>query len=309
MWQIVPSSWRKLALRLLPGSVLEPLRNIRMRAHRKQALKALAAAPPYPKLPHGLAGELIVSLTSYPARFETLSLTIASLVRQTVRHDRLVLWLTADDASSIPEEIRAFTDQGLEIRVCDDLKSYKKLVPALEIFPEAYIVTADDDLYFPPRWLEIMVTEVGTEREILAWRVHRMVRTVDGDIAPYLRWQLDVQDDNTRQPSADLVPTSGSGALYPPRSLHHYVTDRASFERLCPDGDDLWFFWCARMAGTPVKKVGARFDLVTWPGSQDQSLWDANRLGRNDRMIRALTNEFGIECLGLDQVPAGKAGP
>jgi hypothetical protein len=35
---------------------------------------------------------------------------------------------------------------GLEIRTCRDLRSVKKLVPALEEFPRAFIATADDDL-------------------------------------------------------------------------------------------------------------------------------------------------------------------
>ena len=48
--------------------------------------------------------------------------------------------------------------RGLEIRECDNLRSFKKLVPALQTFPNAFIVTADDDLYFAPNWLETLAT-------------------------------------------------------------------------------------------------------------------------------------------------------
>jgi hypothetical protein len=40
------------------------------------------------------------------------------------------------------------------------------------------------------------------------------------------------------------------------------------FQRLSPGGDDLWFYWCARMAGTLHKKVADKMWLVTWPDSQ-----------------------------------------
>ncbi|MFD2440114.1 hypothetical protein ACFSS8_08530 [Paracoccus kondratievae] len=43
--------------------------------------------------PHGLRAPLIVSLTSYPARFASLHLVLRSVLQQTVRADRVILWL------------------------------------------------------------------------------------------------------------------------------------------------------------------------------------------------------------------------
>ena len=80
--------------------------------------------------------------------------------------------------------------------------------------------------------------------------------------------------------------------MYPPHSLDRRSTDREQFQRLCPDGDDLWFYWCARVAGTLYKKVGGKMRLVMWPGSQKSSLWESNEAGGNDRMIAALEAEF-----------------
>ena len=39
--------------------------------------------------------------------------------------------------------------------------------------------------------------------------------------------------------------------------------------------------------------------LVTWPGSQESTLWETNREGGNDRMVQALEAEFGTAILGL----------
>ncbi len=42
---------------------------------------------------------------------------------------------------------------GLEIRFCENLRSYKKIVPALQEYPDAILVTADDDWLYTQDWL------------------------------------------------------------------------------------------------------------------------------------------------------------
>lgn len=243
---------------------------------------------------HGLDGDLIVSLTSYPPRFSTLHLTLACLLDQSVKADRTILWVARADMSLLPDAVRQLEVGGLEIRGCEDLRSYKKLIPALEAYPGAFIVTADDDLYYPRDWLEVLVKGVvRSTPAIVCRRAHRLVRSDGGRLAPYAMWEADVQDGKARTPSFDIMPTTGAGALYPPRSLHEMVADRLTFERLCPDSDDLWFYWCARMAGTAVKKVGGRMRLITWRESQETALWESNQREGNDRMVRALEAEFG----------------
>lgn len=243
--------------------------------------------------PHQLPVELVVSLTSFPARFSTLHLTIGCLLDQTVRADRVVLWIAHEDLPALPKTVTKLQGRGLEIRSCDDLRSYKKLVPALHAFPDAYIVTADDDLEFARDWLETLVDGVSPQdRSIVCHRAHRSVRWPDGRLTRYVEWEFDVQDTKARHPSMDIIATTGAGALFPPRVLPGFATDPSLFRRLCPDGDDVWFWWCARLAGTPTRKVGGVNPLFTWPGTQESRLWQVNREGGNDRMIEALSVQF-----------------
>jgi hypothetical protein len=287
------------ASELVPEFLRPLARRIWLGLHRPGALAKVWTSKLGAGRRHGLPSQLIVSLTSYPARFGTLHLTLLSLLQQGVMPDKLLLWIAHDDMAKLPGEVRALERDGLIIRECDDLKSYKKLIPAVEVFPDAFIATADDDVYYPPQWLGEMVDQWQAHPSIACHRAHRLVRSPDGGIAPYLSWEVDVQDGQARQRSADVLPTGAGGVLYPPQSLDPRVTDRGLFQRLCPGGDDLWFYWCARMAGTPIRKVGGRMKIITWAGSQDESLWADNREGGNDRMIRALIDEFGIESLGL----------
>lgn len=246
-----------------------------------------------PGRPHSLPGELVVSLTSFPARFPTLHLTLYCLLDQTVRPDRIILWIARENMSALPRAVTKLQRRGLEIRACEDLRSYKKLVPALEAFPRAFIVTADDDLEFARGWLETLVDGVSsTEHAILCHRAHRSVPFADGQLAEYRDWEFDVQDSRARVPSTEIMATTGAGALFPPRALAEFVSDRTMFQRLCPDGDDLWFWWCARVAGTCTRKVGGVNRLFAWPGTEEVALWRVNRTGANDRMIRALSAEL-----------------
>lgn len=243
--------------------------------------------------PHSLPGELVVSLTSFPARFRTLHLTLYCLLDQTVRPDRIVLWIAREDISALPRAVTKLQRRGLEIRACEDLRSYKKLVPALEAFPRAFIVTADDDLEFARDWLETLVEGASSmARAILCHRAHRSVSSSDGQFNDYLDWEFDVQDSRARLASTEIMATTGAGALFPPGALAEFVTDRTMFQRLCPDGDDLWFWWCARVVGTCTRKVGGVNRLFAWSGTEEVALWRVNRAGANDRMIRALSAEL-----------------
>jgi hypothetical protein len=61
---------------------------------------------------------IIVSLTSFPPRIAKIHITINSLLAQTVKADKIVLYLNKDEFKNwkIPEELQKCIDNGLEIR-------------------------------------------------------------------------------------------------------------------------------------------------------------------------------------------------
>ncbi len=248
------------------------------------------------RLPHQLDGELIVSLTSYPARFPTLANTLRSLLDQTIAPDRTILWLGHGDEAALPADVTALVSHGLEIRECADIRSYKKIIPTLLAFPDAFIVTADDDIYYPQDWLETLVGEFNAgEPAIIAHRAHLATIGSNGHLVPYDRWDMDTQNRHDTSPNQLLFPTGVGGILYPPKSLGSDVLNEAAFMRLCPTGDDLWLFWAAERAAIPHRRVPERITLTHWRGSQDIGLVHHNVFNNgNDPQIRALENEFGV---------------
>lgn len=266
-------------------------RRLKHRARVARAIREIEARAITPR-PHGLDAPVVVSLTSYPARFPTLALTLKALLRQTVRADCTILWLEAHEAEQLPEDVLALQKEGLDIRGnCPNIRSYKKIIPALGVFPDACIVTADDDLYYGPRWLGDLTTLAAPAR-VVAHRAHRVTHASDG-LAPYAQWRKNVAGA-TENP--DLFATGAGGVLYPPHSLHPDVTRQDLFTRLCPSADDVWLWWMARMAGSLVRHIGPKTRVIEWPDTQTTSLRSEN-LGENagnDRAVAAMIGHYGV---------------
>lgn len=249
------------------------------------------------KRKHGLPARLAVSLTSYPARFPTLAATIRCLLSQTVRPDHTVLWIAHGDMEYLPNSIISLRGDGLVIRQCEDLKSYKKLIPALEAYPDHYIVTADDDVYYWDTWLEALVDRHDPyRREVLCHRAHRIRHAADGNLLPYSSWEWDVGPGDA---SPLLFPTGSGGVLYPPNVLDPQASNATEFLSLCPHHDDAWFYWMARLGGAASRKIGDRTSLITWPRSQQQALGalnalETNDVSHNDQQIRNLIATYGL---------------
>jgi len=236
--------------------------------------------------PHGLGAPLVISLTSYPARFASLHLVLCSLLAQTVRADRVILWLDAGDEHKLPPEVRAL---DVETRTCPNWRSYKKLVPTLIEAPDAYVVTADDDVYYGPGWLEGLVRHA--QGGVVCHRAHR-VALAAGRPRPYAEWSRNLAAPET---GPLVFPTGVGGVLYAPGVFHRDVTDAALFTELAPSADDVWLYWMHRLAGSRPEKIGGRFRITEWPGSQAQNLRTGNMLGDgNDRAIRALAEHYGF---------------
>jgi hypothetical protein len=115
---------------------------LRYRRHRKQIHRS---------------HEVVVSLTSFPARFGKLHNCLKALIGQQVKPDQLVLYLSREECTgqSLPEAITSLQKFGLTIRYTDtNHRSLNKVVHALKDFPSSIVVTCDDDKLYPSDWLQ-----------------------------------------------------------------------------------------------------------------------------------------------------------
>ncbi|MFZ4215383.1 hypothetical protein ACOZB2_28835, partial [Pantoea endophytica] len=243
---------------------------------------------------HSLPKKLIVSLTSYHKRFATLHMTLQCLINQSVRPDRIVLWIAESERAIVPDDVLKFKSKGVEIKYCGDIKSYKKIVPMLVEDANAFIVTADDDLAYQSDWLEKIVSACdGDFKTVVAYRAHKARLDSAGMPVDYKKWEWQYSDSSVR--SGLIFPTTGFGTLYPPHCFHHDVTDEKLFEKLAPQTDDIWLYWMCRLNGAKFKVVGGEMDVREWKGTSDDALWHSNLSnGQNDKNIAKMISHYGF---------------
>ena len=76
--------------------------------------------------------DIIISLTSYASRVQTVHLTIESLLNQTIKPNKIILWLNAPyNSDNIPQILKKQINRGLEVKFAEDYKSYDKLIHSL----------------------------------------------------------------------------------------------------------------------------------------------------------------------------------
>ena len=239
---------------------------------------------------HALPGHFVASLTSYPARFPTLELTLRRILQQSVEPDETVLWVSPEARQLLPDGVLELQHSGLTIRETRDIRSYTKIIPTLTHYPDSFIVTFDDDTAYPLDVIEVFVANYRSNREILCRRAHKVTFREDGSPDYYTHWQFETPQEE----GDDLFPTGVGGIFYPPHSLAPDVFDEATFTSLAPFADDVWLYWMERRAGSTVRRVGPRYALQTWPGCNEQGLFVRhNADGGNDPVIAALIAHFG----------------
>lgn len=238
--------------------------------------------------------DLIVSLTSYPARISTVHLTVKSLLSQTKPANKIILWLADSQfpkrEKSLPAELLKLVSIKFEIRWCDDIRSYKKLIPTLELYPDSYVITADDDIVYPRDMISCLWNEhTKFDNTVICHRGYK-VEINEDKVLPYSEWKMNFHSD----PSCLIFPTGVAGVLYPPHCLHENVMNREEFMSLAPHGDDIWFWANAILNGTNIclaEKNISKLNLID--GTQETAMWHDNLTsGRNDVQIDAVLKAY-----------------
>ena len=238
-----------------------------------------------PALDYGVTVEkrdpqVIVSLTSFPARINFVHLAINTLLRQTFKPDRIILWLAEEQfpnkESDLPETLLRLIDLGLEIKWCVDIKSLKKLLPALREYTNDIIVTADDDLFYQENWLEELY-KAYLKNPNYAY-VHRVSRLMhENDVVRQCK-RREIKEKCHTLPSALNSIYGGSGCLYPPNFVNDEVFNLENAVKITDNADDLWFWAMLVLNNKKVVEVsGEKSDFKIIEGTDSCALCKINR--------------------------------
>jgi hypothetical protein len=239
---------------------------------------------------------VVVSFTSYPGRIHSAARVAHRLLDQTVKPDRILLWLTEQQfpERQVPQQFQDLQELGLTICWArDSLKAHTKYFFTMAEFPSATVITVDDDVVYPRDLIEVLLrAHTRHPRAVIARRAHRITFGPTGRPLPYNRWQH--QCRTSAGPAWDLFATGVGGVLYPPNSLSELTFHKDEILRLCLDADDIWLKAMELLARTPVVLTQPMPILLT-AGSQGQALALSNvGTGGNTKILNAVFDAYGV---------------
>ncbi len=243
--------------------------------------------------------KFIISLTSFPQRMRDIHICLHSLMLQTLKPDEIILYLGQEQfpnrENDLPREVLSLREVGLTIKFTKDIKSYKKLIPALAEYPDDVIITADDDIFYPKDWFKKLYNaHLEDKQNILCHRAHKV--KFDGDsIALYKYWDKMIDDNST---SYFNFATGSGGILYPPNSLYKDILKEELFVKLAPNADDIWFWAMAILNRKKIKVINEPIKQVQ-PVNYDResslngefTLYQANIVG-NDIQLKNVISYY-----------------
>lgn len=248
---------------------------------------------------------LWVSLTSYGYRAEHCVVnTIYSLIKQTVRPAKILLWLSETEFNehNLPRDLIFLKQYGLEVRFCKDLRSYTKIIPTLRLRQEVNVMTVDDDIYYSSNMIETFLETVRLHPyTIVAGHAFMPSLKEDGQLTAYTSWKAMFYVKKDEVYDHRLVfPVGYSGVYYPANIFDEEVLNEEVFLHHSPYADDVWLYVMGVRQG--VEKVvlpesSIRYyltDLFRQRRQKDR-LHDVNfGEGKNDKQLKSLLNHYHL---------------
>lgn len=189
-----------------------------------------------------------VSLTTFPARVGYVHIAIETLMRQSFKPDRIVLWLADSQFPDhkLPETLTTLEKRGLTIRFCEDLRSHKKYHYAFQEYPDDHIILADDDLFYPRDTLKKLVKlHKKHPKDIVC--VSAQIIGPERDSLPSV-WS--VPEPGKHYVSCwEAQAFTGAGSLFPARWYTPEVLNKEKAMELAATADDLWLKAMSLTAG------------------------------------------------------------
>ena len=250
-------------------------------------------------LPVPKSGEvpLIVSLTTYSHRINDVYLVVESMLRQSVLPNRIILWLDEDEFSGdmLPVLLKKQRQRGLEIMYCKNIRSYKKIIPTLQLTKDCNIITVDDDIIYPYDFIERFLLAYQKNKNCVYYYCGRIILHDGNRFKSYNKWPM--VESSTEL--FDVLPTGAGGVFYPAGCFDDRVTDESLFMDLCPHADDVWLRVMTMLKGYKCRKIefsGSfnNYFAHIWRG-QDIALSNRNYFNNaNDTQVCAAFDRFEI---------------
>ena len=201
---------------------------------------------------------LTCSLTSFPDRINTVEYTIKSLFTQSVKPDRIVLWLAASEFENVelPDSIKALQERGLELRYCDNLFEHKRYYKMIDEQAEnELLVMFDDDIIFPYYAIERLYEKWKQFPDcIICERGQCFSYDKNGEVMNAGHWPVNTKV-GLDAPSFRIMASPGGGCIVPPHALYKDANNEEVIKQYALKTGDIWLMFMAAQNDTKTVRT------------------------------------------------------
>ena len=200
---------------------------------------------------------LTCTLTTFPDRIDSVQYTIKSLFNQSIKPDRIILWLAKQEFEDFefPESIKELQKRGLEIRYCDNLFGHKRYYKLLEEQKDnELLIMFDDDIIFPYYMIERLYDKWKEYPNAIICDRGQLL-TFDGDEVLNPGCWSSISDVGIDSPSYRILASPGGGCLVPPGCLYKDANNPEKIQKYAIKTGDIWLMFMAVQNNTKILRT------------------------------------------------------
>lgn len=239
--------------------------------------------------------KIIVSLTSFPKRIHKVWMVVETMFNQTHKPGKVILTLSELQFpdKKIPQKLLEQTQRGLEIIWTeDDIRSHKKYYYVMQKYPNAIIITVDDDILYEKSLIEKLL-EFHKQHPTCVLCNSASLKIGEN----YADWENLLFQPT--QATFNIMQLGGTGTLYPPNSLYKDVFRKDVFLDICPLADDIWLNAMAVLNNTKIVKTDYPFYYIPILHKDNFELYKINvGENQNDIQIKTILHKYESELKG-----------
>ena len=186
--------------------------------------------------------KIIVSLTSYKPRLSTINKIIDSILKQTLKPNKIILTLFYKDYNLLPKKIKVYLiKNNIELIIVNiDIRPHKKYFFSMQKYPYDIIITLDDDIIYEKNTIKSLFYSYLKYPDCISARRVNLIKYNKKKKRKTLNYNNFIKDYKLiKKPSFKLLATGIGGILYPPNILKiHYSLIYELYK--CITSDDLY---------------------------------------------------------------------
>ncbi|WP_300770740.1 hypothetical protein [uncultured Bacteroides sp.] len=250
--------------------------------------------------------DFVVSLTTFPARINTVWMVIDSLLHQELLPSKIYLFLAESEfpngETDIPKRLKEYKKHGLDICFrSNNVMAHNKYFYALQEIKGKKVITVDDDFYYNSNTLSNLISLSNKYPDcICANSVHVITLNDDGSFKSYKNW---IQRASKQLPSHKNLALGYNGVLYPQLIYSEKMFDIEMITKTSLKADDLWLKAMEIIQGIKVVNGDYFCTGIEIGGTQKISLSKTNIVnGLNDEQWSKLCKVYNINNLTIEKI-------